>query len=85
MRSIDFIMAYTQADVKTEIFMQLPAGMTIQGVDPNKHLLKLQKKLYGSHLARAHQDWSPLTRILTIQGRPLSLYQGDHPPCPLHR
>ena len=47
MRSIDSIMAYTQADVKTDIFMQLPAGMTIQGVDRNKHLLILQKKLYG--------------------------------------
>ena len=47
MRSIDFVMAYTQADVKTDIFMQLPSGTTIQGVDPNKHLLKLQKNLYG--------------------------------------
>ena len=47
MRSIDFVMVYTQADVKTDIFMQLPAGTTIQGVDPNKHLLKLQKNLYG--------------------------------------
>ena len=47
MRSIDFMMAYTQADVKTDIFMQLPAGTTIKGVDPNKHLLKLQKNLYG--------------------------------------
>ena len=47
MWSIDFVMAYTQADVKTDIFMQLPSGTTIQGVDPNKHLLKLQKNLYG--------------------------------------
>ena len=47
MWSIDFIMAYTQADVKTDIFMQLPAGTTIQGMDPTKHLLKLQKNLYG--------------------------------------
>ena len=47
MRSIDFVVAYTQADVKTDIFMQLPAGTTIKGVDPNKHLLKLQKNLYG--------------------------------------
>ena len=43
MRSIDFVMAYTQADVKTDIFI----GTTIKGVDPNKHLLKLQKNLYG--------------------------------------
>ena len=47
MRSIDFMMAYTQADVKTDIFMQLPTGTTIRGVDPTKHLLKLQKNLYG--------------------------------------
>ena len=47
MRSIDFVMAYTQANVKTDIFMQLPAGTTIKGVDPTKHLLKLQKNLYG--------------------------------------
>ena len=47
MRSIDFIMAYTQADVKTDIFMQLLAGTTIKEVDPHKHLLKLQKNLYG--------------------------------------
>ena len=47
MRSIDFVMAYTQADVKTDIFMQLPSGTTFQGVNPNKHLLKLQKNLYG--------------------------------------
>ena len=46
-RSINFVMAYTQADVKTEIFMQLPAGTMIHGMDPNKHLLKLQKNLYG--------------------------------------
>ena len=45
--SIDFIMAYMQANVKTDIFMQLPTGTMIQGVDPNKHLLKLQKNLYG--------------------------------------
>ena len=88
MRSIDFIMAYTQADVKTDIFMQLLAGTTIKEVDPHKHLLKLQKKpvwLEGrpSHLARAHQGRSPRTRIPTIQGRPLSIYQGDHCSCPL--
>ena len=47
MRLIDFVMAYTQADVKTDIFMQLPAGTTIKGVDSSKHLLKLQKNLYG--------------------------------------
>ena len=47
MRSIDFVMAYTQADIKTDIFMQLGASTTIKDMDPNKHLLKLEKNLYG--------------------------------------
>ena len=47
MRSIDFIMAYTQAKVKTDIYMTLPKATTIQNVDPTKHLLKLQQNLYG--------------------------------------
>ena len=55
MTSIDFVRAYTQADVETDIFMQLPAGTTIQGMDPNKHLLKLQKTLYG--LKDAQVTW----------------------------
>ena len=47
MRSIDFIMAYTQAKVKTGIYMTLPKGTTIPNVDPSKHLLQLQQNLYG--------------------------------------
>ena len=47
MRSIDFIMAYTQAKVKTDIFMTLPKGTTILNVDPSKHLLQLRQNLYG--------------------------------------
>ena len=46
-RSLDFIMAYTQAKVKTDIFMELPKGTTILNVDPSKHLLKLEQNLYG--------------------------------------
>ena len=40
---------------------------------------------WPSHRAQAHQGWSPLPRILTIQGQPLSPRQGDHPPCPLRQ
>ena len=41
MQSIDFIMACTQAKVKTDIYMTLPKGTTILNVDPSKHLLQL--------------------------------------------
>ena len=47
MQSIDFIIAYTQAKVKTDIYMTLPKGSTIPNVDPSKHLLQLRQNLYG--------------------------------------
>ena len=78
MRSIDFVMAYTQADVKTDIFMQLLAG-TIKGVDSTKHLPKLQKSLYilkdgQVTWHKTHQIRSSLMLVLPVQRRPLSLY-----------
>jgi len=47
MHSIDFILAYPQADVKVDIFMRPPKGCKLQGCLPGKHLLKLHKNLYG--------------------------------------
>ena len=47
MRSLDFVLAYPQADIKTDIFMYLPQGCSIPGTDSRKHLLKLRKNLYG--------------------------------------
>ena len=47
MRSINFIIAYSQAKVKTDIYMTLPKGTTIPNVDPSKNLLQLQQNLYG--------------------------------------
>ena len=47
MQSIDFIMGYSQAKVKMNIFMKLPTSTTLPNADPNKCLLKLQQNLYG--------------------------------------
>jgi hypothetical protein len=47
MRSLDFVLAYPQADVRTDIFMRIPKGCSIPHLDRNKHLLKLCKNLYG--------------------------------------
>jgi hypothetical protein len=51
MRSIDFIMAYPQADVNTGIYMKAPKGTTInhdgRTLDAQEHYLKLKKNLYG--------------------------------------
>ena len=47
MQSIDFIMAYTQAKFKMDIYLQLPMATTITKLDQTKHVLKLEQNLYG--------------------------------------
>ena len=48
MRSINFIMAFPQADVKTDIYMKIPHGTKLpNNKDTRRHLLKLKKNLYG--------------------------------------
>lgn len=47
MHSLDFVMAYPQADIKTNIFMRIPCGCSILGVSPGRSILKLRKNLYG--------------------------------------
>jgi len=44
-RSIDFVQAYSQADAKVDIFLEIPLGMR----DPSNkgYVLKLLKNLYG--------------------------------------
>jgi hypothetical protein len=56
-RSIDFIMAYPQADVKTDIYMQLPKGTSLADdkFNDKNQLLKLRKNLYG--LKDAGRTW----------------------------
>ena len=39
-------MAYTQAIVKMDIFLQLPTGTTVLNLNATKHMLKLEQNLY---------------------------------------
>jgi len=55
-RSIDFTLAFPQADVKVDIFMKLPLGCSMdQGGKKGEHVLKLIKNLYG--LRDASRTW----------------------------
>ena len=51
-RSIDFVLAYPQADIKTAIYLQDPPGVIING---KGMVLKLKKNLYG--LKDAGRTW----------------------------
>ena len=45
-RSIDFTLAFPQAKLDVDVYMELPAGFDNNGCT-GKHVLKLKKSLYG--------------------------------------
>ena len=51
-RQLDFFMAYTQAPVERELYMEVPKGVTIaNGHHRSKYAIRLIKNLYGQKLA----------------------------------
>jgi len=72
MRSIDFILAFPQADVKSDIYMRLPKGTRVTSPNLRKNfnertMLKLVKNLYG--LKDAGLTWfEHISKGLTDRG-----------------
>jgi hypothetical protein len=50
-RQVDFILAYTQADIEFNMYMELPAGIETKYGNGKTHVLKLLKNLYGQKQA----------------------------------
>jgi hypothetical protein len=51
-RQIDFVLAYPQADVETEMYIKVPKGFKMKHICSNmSHVLKLLKNLYGQKQA----------------------------------
>ena len=46
-RQIDFVLAFPQADVETDIYMKIPTGYHRNDADPRRDCLKLVKNVYG--------------------------------------
>ena len=49
-RQLDFVLAYPQADVECDLFLEIPQGFEFEG-SRTTHCLKLIKNLYGSKAA----------------------------------
>jgi hypothetical protein len=49
-RQIDFVLAYPQADVECDLYLEVPQGFEFEG-SRKSHCLKLVKNLYGSKAA----------------------------------
>ena len=67
-RQLDFVLAYTQADVETDLYMEIPKGFQVTGdVDRKAYALKLIKNLYGQK--QAGRVWNQhLTKQLLSLG-----------------
>jgi Reverse transcriptase (RNA-dependent DNA polymerase) len=49
-RQLDFVLAFPQAPVETDLYMEVPAGLEING-NPKEYALKLVNNLYGQKQA----------------------------------
>ena len=44
---IDYVLAYPQAPLDKEMYMEIPRGIRFEGYDPKKYVLKLHRNIYG--------------------------------------
>jgi len=51
LRQVDFIMAYPQAPIETDIYMEFPQGIQTVTDNSKDHVLKLLKNMYGQKQA----------------------------------
>eukprot|EP00590_Aulacoseira_subarctica_P001421 CAMPEP_0172414700 /NCGR_PEP_ID=MMETSP1064-20121228/1332_1 /TAXON_ID=202472 /ORGANISM="Aulacoseira subarctica , Strain CCAP 1002/5" /LENGTH=1323 /DNA_ID=CAMNT_0013151491 /DNA_START=262 /DNA_END=4233 /DNA_ORIENTATION=+ len=75
-RQLDFVLAYTQADVETDLYMKIPIGYNRPGVTANTHALKLVKNLYGQK--QAGRVWN---QYMVEKLKKLGFRQSDVDEC----
>ena len=77
-RSVDFVLAYPQADLTKDIYMRIPKGFNVSS--PGDYLLKLKKNVYG--LKDAGRTWHEhLKKGLLDRG----FKQGTVDPCVFYK
>ena len=56
MRQVDYVQAFTQAELEDDVYMHIPAGFYYDNPENNNYkVLKLKKNLYG--LTVASRNW----------------------------
>eukprot|EP00978_Attheya_sp_CCMP212_P035604 scaffold155678_cov30-Attheya_sp.AAC.2 len=67
-RQIDFVLAYPQADVECDMYMEIPRGFQLPAGENSKdYALKLRRNLYGAK--QASRVWAQyLTKGLIARG-----------------
>eukprot|EP00957_Ditylum_brightwellii_P009407 711343-Ditylum_brightwellii.AAC.1 len=66
--SIDFVLAFPQAELDVIVCMELPIGMEVQHGNAKNYILRLNKSFYGSK--QSSLDWfNLLSKALQKEGR----------------
>jgi hypothetical protein len=72
LRQVDCVIAYPQAPIKIDIYMELPQGIQTKHRNSKDHILKLEKNIYGQK--QAGRVWNSfLVDKLTCIGFTMSL------------
>ena len=74
-RQIDYVQAYTQAEVETDMYMEIPKGYKVDG-DPGDFVLKIHKNIYGQKQAGLIWNKHLIQRLKQV-----GLEQCDTDPC----
>jgi len=45
-RQLDYVMAYPQAPVERDMYMEIPKGYKVEGGNSDAHVLKIHKNIY---------------------------------------
>ena len=62
-QSIDFVLAFPQANLDIPVFMELPVGVEAEGGSRGEYIIELRKSLYG--LKQASLAQSPQSQTTT--------------------
>ena len=79
-KQVDFIMAYPQASIEFDMYMELPHGIRTKFGDGKTHVLKLKTNLYGQK--QAGRVWN---EYLGKGLRKIEFKQSKVDPCIFYR
>ena len=70
LRQVDFIMAYPQAPIECDMYMELPQGIRTSEGDSKDHVLKLLKNIYGQKQAGRVWNEFLVEKLCSIRFKP---------------
>ena len=82
LRQVDFVMAYPQAPIEEDIYMELPQGIDTATGNSKDHVLKLLKNIYGQKQAGRVWNSHLVEKLASIGFHPSLIddcvfYRGD--------